>query len=58
MYIDHLHIKNLKCFRESDVSLQYPGKNTVTKPFANVNLLLGINGAGKTTVLKALAQQL
>lgn len=55
MYIDHLHIKNLKCFRESDVSLQYPGKNTVTKPFANVNLLLGINGAGKTTVLKALA---
>jgi predicted ATPase len=55
MYIDHLHIKDLKCFRESEVSLQYPGKSRVTRPFANVNLLLGINGAGKTTVLKALA---
>ena len=55
MYIDHLHIKNLKCFRESDVSLQYPGKNSTNSPFANVNLLLGINGAGKTTILKALA---
>jgi hypothetical protein len=55
MYIDRLHIENLKCFRESDVSLQYPGKNSAEKPLANINLLLGINGAGKTTVLKALA---
>jgi hypothetical protein len=58
MYIDRLHIESLKCFRESDVSLQYPGKASDAEPlapFANVNLLLGINGAGKTTILKALA---
>jgi predicted ATPase len=55
MYIDHLHIKDLKCFHESEVSLQYPGKGNASKPLSNVNLLLGINGAGKTTVLKALA---
>jgi len=36
--------------------LQYPGKKQEDQPaLDNVNLLLGNNGAGKTTVLKALA---
>jgi energy-coupling factor transporter ATP-binding protein EcfA2 len=55
MYIDHLEINNLKCFPKTSLSLQHPGKNGDTRPNANVNLLLGNNGAGKSTVLKALA---
>jgi predicted ATPase len=56
LYIQSISIKNLRCFESAKLNFQYPGreqKGTLRLP--NVNLLLGNNGAGKTTVLKAIA---
>lgn len=59
MYVDSLKIKNLRCFQEATIELQYPGKhNSAVKiplKFSNINLLLGNNGSGKSSILKALA---
>jgi energy-coupling factor transporter ATP-binding protein EcfA2 len=56
VYITSLHIENLRCFAEADLEMQYPGrKNKQELRLPNVNLLLGNNGSGKTTVLKAIA---
>lgn len=56
MYVRSLQIENLRCFREAELELQFPGREQEEAPdLPNVNLLLGINGAGKTTVLKAVA---
>jgi energy-coupling factor transporter ATP-binding protein EcfA2 len=56
MYVTWLEIKQLRCFEHANVSLLYPGKPDVPdKVLDNMNLLLGVNGAGKTTILKALA---
>lgn len=65
MYIERLHIRNLRCFRgPPDIELLHPDRDLkafeqhtgVAAPrFPNVNLLLGDNGVGKTTILKALA---
>lgn len=58
MYIKSLTVKNLRCFREvKEMALQYPG-HVIHKgepKLRNVNLLLGNNGAGKTTILKGIA---
>ncbi len=56
MYIQSLKIKNLRCFEETELTFQYPGREQETPPpLSNVNLLLGNNGTGKTTVLRAIA---
>ncbi len=55
MYIKSLHAENLRCFRHIALDLQYPGRSSGAAALPNVNLLVGNNGAGKTTVLKALA---
>src|SRR5258708_28541290 len=56
MYVSSLEMENLRCFEKANVSLLYPGKaDRPRQVLANVNLLLGVNGAGKTTVLKAIA---
>lgn len=44
MYISKFHIKNFKCFK--DVTLHFN---------AEMNVLTGVNNAGKTTLLEALA---
>jgi AAA domain, putative AbiEii toxin, Type IV TA system len=56
MYVRSLQIENLRCFQSAEIELQYPGRNPEeANLLPNVNLLLGINGAGKSTVLKAIA---
>lgn len=58
MYVKSLHVRNLRCFVETSLTLHYPGRDTSpasTPTLTNINLLLGNNGAGKTTTLKAIA---
>lgn len=54
MYIDQVKIRSLRCFNAADITLRHPPGNSDLKA-PNVNLLLGDNGAGKTTVLRAIA---
>jgi predicted ATPase len=56
MYIRSLKIRSLRCFDKVELDLQYPGRpgqESLNAP--NVNLLLGNNGSGKTTVLRGAA---
>jgi hypothetical protein len=55
LYIKSLSVANLRCFQEAKITFQYPDKPSGGKTLANVNLLLGDNGSGKSTVLKAIA---
>lgn len=56
MHIHSLRIKDLRCFESAEVQLQHPGREeSATLQLPNVNLLLGNNGVGKTTVLRAIA---
>lgn len=56
MYVTSLKIHNLRCFREAQLDLRYPGEpDRESGALSNVNLLVGDNGSGKTTVLKAIA---
>jgi predicted ATPase len=56
MYVQSLTIRSLRCFDSAEVSLQYPGRDKRSDLHApNVNLLLGNNGAGKSTTLRAIA---
>jgi len=56
MYVRSLQIENLRCFQSAEIELQYPGRSQDEATLLpNVSLLLGINGAGKSTVLKAIA---
>lgn len=55
MYIKSLSISNLRCFEETMLHFQYPSRKSGSARLSNINLLLGNNGAGKTTVLQAIA---
>lgn len=54
MYIRKLSVSNLRSFREAEVAFCHPGPGDAP-PLDNVTLLLGDNGAGKTTILRAAA---
>ncbi|HEY1082699.1 MAG TPA: AAA family ATPase, partial [Prosthecobacter sp.] len=60
MYIDNIQIENFRTFRKSRISFVHPdqdfAKLGLPKPkLTNINLLLGNNGLGKTTLLKTIA---
>lgn len=56
MYIEHLALHNLRCFQEAEIDFVAPGLGSDTGArLPNVNLILGTNGTGKTTILRALA---
>jgi hypothetical protein len=52
MYVQKLRVRNLRSFADASLELNVPGMSI---PFANVNVLLGDNGLGKTSVLRAVA---
>ncbi|WP_458070792.1 AAA family ATPase [Rhodanobacter sp. BL-MT-08] len=60
MYIDQIHLQHFRSFRKASVDFLHPNQDftrlDLPKPrINNVNLLLGNNGLGKTTLLKAIA---
>jgi predicted ATP-binding protein involved in virulence len=56
MYIDELQIENFRCFSKQSVQFMHPDSpRAAGVRFPNVNVVLGANGVGKTTLLKAAA---
>jgi predicted ATPase len=63
MYIETIRIENFRTFKKTTVSLAHPeaefeAMGMPTPKLRNINLLLGNNGRGKTTFLKAIALSL
>ncbi len=54
MYLKNLSISNLRSIASADIHFCYPGSEDPPE-LENVTLLLGDNGVGKTTVLRAVA---
>lgn len=60
MYIDSIKLLNFRNFRKSEIEFvhpnsPFPNSDTPKPLLPNINLLLGNNGYGKTTLLKAIA---
>jgi AAA domain, putative AbiEii toxin, Type IV TA system len=56
MYVESVSMTDFRCFAKAETTFVYPG--VVGLPdgaLPNVTLLIGINGAGKTSLLKAVA---
>ncbi|OOG11989.1 AAA family ATPase [Pseudomonas sp. B21-040] len=53
MHISKLQIENLRSFEKATLEFNLPGTKDLQYP--NVNVLLGDNGLGKTSILKAVA---
>lgn len=54
MYVQELEIRNVKAIRETKVLFKSP-QSGPSIALSNVNLLLGNNGTGKTTILSSIA---
>ncbi len=59
MYVKSVEFQNLRCFKEGTLKFRFPDDEIVVQEgvpnFDNVNVILGVNGAGKTTILRAIA---
>ena len=60
MYLDQIAINNFRAFRKSEIDFVHPDRDFkrlgIPRPrLSNINLLLGNNGFGKTSLLKAIA---
>jgi hypothetical protein len=58
MYVERLEITNFRCIANAAMDLNYPGRSEFphrSRPdhLPNVNLFIGDNGAGKSSVFKA-----
>ncbi|WP_313712965.1 AAA family ATPase [Pseudomonas sp.] len=55
MYAKSLHIYDFKCYGKAVLDLQYPSRvGKHVSEMKNVNLILGDNGGGKSSILRAL----
>jgi predicted ATP-binding protein involved in virulence len=54
MYVEEIHIEGFTCFRSASAKLLVPPAGK-TQAMNNVTLTLGMNGAGKTSVLRSIA---
>lgn len=60
MYVERLILHDFRCFEKADVRFNYPGRpgaprHPLPDRLQNVNLLLGDNGTGKSSVFRGLA---
>lgn len=63
MYVRNLKVKDLRAFRTLSIDFLYPGRRlddgfdfaSKRARLPNVNILLGVNGSGKSTILDAIA---
>ena len=56
MYVESVSMTDFRCFEKAETMFVYPGVEGLPKDaLKNVTLLIGINGAGKTSLLKAVA---
>lgn len=56
MYAKKLSAYDFRCFGKAVMELQYPGRRTKgASEIGNVNLILGDNGGGKSSILRAIA---
>src|SRR5579862_2155652 len=64
MYVRSLEICDLRSFKNAKIDLLYPGRDKLDgfedvsrwpPRLNNVNVMLGVNGSGKSTVLDAVA---
>jgi len=59
LYAKSLHIYDFRCFGKAALELQYPGRpsgeDQQVSEIPNVNLILGDNGGGKSSILRAVA---
>jgi predicted ATPase len=56
MYAKRLSAYDFRCFGKAQMDLQYPGRRSNgASEISNVNLVLGDNGGGKSSVLRAIA---
>lgn len=56
MYVERLLLNEFRAIAHSDIEFIHPlSPDAKTRELANINLLVGTNGGGKSTILKAIA---
>ncbi len=56
MYVESVSLTDFRCFEKASTTFVYPGVAALPEgALPNVTLLIGINGAGKTSLLKAIS---
>jgi hypothetical protein len=55
MYIGELSLRNIRTFEQAALTFQVPGRPDPRPGPDNVTLIVGLNGSGKSTVLRSIA---